>query len=143
MEEGSGPGLGTRKVERRGRLLETTGPERTLVEGFRRPRLAGGLEELVSSAGGLTTLDLLGEVLARYDVPNLWAATGWFLERTRETFHASEAVLECCAGRVPASSLNLDRSRRGGILHRRWNLIVPAELEHLGGPDVRDPRHGY
>lgn len=139
MGEGSGPGLGTRKVERRGRLLETTGPERTLVEGFRRPRLAGGLEELVSSASGFTTLDLdlLGEVLARYDVANLWAATGWFLECTRETFHASEAVLERCAERVPASPQYLDRGRRGGSLHRRWNLIVPAELERLGGPDER------
>ena len=43
------------------------------------------------------------EVLARYEVANLWAATGWFLERTRETFHASEAVLERYAERVPAS----------------------------------------
>ncbi len=139
LGEGSGRGLGTRKVERRGRLLETTGPERTLVEGFRRPRLAGGLEELVSSAGGFTTLELelLGEVLARYDVANLWAATGWFLERTRETFHASEAVLERYATRVPASPQYLDRSRRGGVLHRRWNLIVPAELERLGGQDER------
>ncbi len=109
------------------------------MEGFRRPRLAGGLEELVSSAGGFTTLDLdlLGEVLVRYDVANLWAATGWFLERTRETFHVSEAVLERYATRVPASPQYLDRSRRGGVLHRRWNLIVPAELDRLGGPDER------
>ncbi|MEN8183533.1 MAG: hypothetical protein ABFS46_13475 [Myxococcota bacterium] len=139
MGEGSGRGLGTRKVDRRGRLLETTGPERTLVEGFRRPRLAGGLEELVLSAGGFATLDidLLGEVLARYDVANLWGATGWFLERTRETFHVPEAVLERFTMRVPASPQYLDRCRRGGILHRRWNLIVPAELDRLGGPDER------
>ena len=139
MGEGPGRGLGTRKVERRGRLLETTGPERTLVEGFRRPRLAGGLEELVLSAGGFATLDidLLGEVLARYGIANLWAATGWFLERTRETFRVPEAVLERFVTRVPASPQYLDRGRRGGILHHRWNLIVPAELERLGGPDER------
>jgi predicted transcriptional regulator of viral defense system len=139
MGERSGRRLGTRKVERRGRLLETTGPERTLVEGFHRPRLAGGLEELVLSAGGFATLDLnlLGEVLARYDVANLWAATGWFLGRTRKTFHVPEAVLERYAERIPASPQYLDRGRRGGALHRRWNLIVPAELERLGGPDER------
>lgn len=139
MSKRSGHGLGTRKVERRGRLLETTGPERTLVEGFRRPRLAGGLEELVLSAGGFTTLDLdlLGEILACYDVARLWAATGWFLERTRKTFHASDAVLERYAERVPASPQYLDRNRRGGVLHRRWNLIAAAELERLGGPDER------
>ena len=139
MEERSGQGLGTRKVERRGHLLATTGPERTLVEGFRRPRLVGGLEELVLSASGFATLDfdLLGEVLDRYDVANLWAATGWFLERMRETFHVPEFVLERHARRIPSSPQYLERSRRGGALHRRWNLIVPEELERLGGPDER------
>lgn len=139
MTSPTGHSFGTRKIERRARLLETTGPERTLVEGFRRPRFAGGLEELVLSARGFATLDLdlLGEVLTRYDVANLWAATGWFLERTRETFHVHEEVLERLAERVPASPQYLDRSHRGGVLHRRWNLIVPAELERLGGGDDR------
>jgi len=139
MAERSGRQLGTRKVERRRRLLETTGPERTLVEGFRRPRLVGGLEELVQSAAGFATLDLdlLGEVLERYGVANLWAATGWFLERTREVFHVPEDVLERHARRVPGSAQYLDRGRRGGTLHRRWNLIVPPELERFGGPDER------
>jgi len=125
--------LGIRKIERRGRLLETTGPERTLVEGLRRPRFAGGLEELLLSARGFPTLDLdlLDEVLARYDTANLWAATGWFLERTVETFHVGEEVLARHAARVPASPQYLARGRRGGVLHRRWNLIVPAELERL------------
>ena len=50
--------LGTVRVEQQGRLLRTTGPERTLVEGFRRPSLAGGLEELVRSASGFPTFDL-------------------------------------------------------------------------------------
>ena len=35
--------LGTQTVDRRGRLLRTTCPERTLVEGFRRPALAGAV----------------------------------------------------------------------------------------------------
>lgn len=139
MDDRSGKVLGARKVERRGKLLATTGPERTLVEGFRRPRLVGGLEEFVLSASGLATLslDLLEEVLDRYDVANLWAATGWFLERMRATLHVPASVLERHAERVPASPQYLDRSRRGGVLHRRWNLIVPEEFERLGGPDER------
>jgi len=139
MVERSGRQLGTRKVERRGRLLETTGPERTLVEGFRRPHLVGGLEELVRSAAGFATLDLdlLGAVLERYGVANLWAATGWFLERSRDVFHVQEEVLEWHASRVPVSAQYLDRGRRGGTLQRRWNLIVPTELERFGGPDER------
>ncbi len=131
--------VGTRKVERRGRLLETTGPERTLVEGFRRPRLVGGLEELVQSAAGFATLDfdLLADVLERYGVANLWAATGWFLERTREVFHVPDDVLERHAQHVPGSPQYLCRGRRGGTMQHRWNLIVPTELEHFGGPDER------
>jgi len=50
--------FGTRRVERREKILIATGPERTLVEGFRRPALVGGLEELINSAGGFSTIDL-------------------------------------------------------------------------------------
>ena len=131
--------FGTRRVERRGCMLATTGPERTLVEGLRRPRLAGGVEELVVSASGFPTLDLkvLEEVLVRYNTANLWAATGWFLERFQRDFHVSADVLERWAQHVPAAPQYMERDRRGGILSRRWNLIVPAEIERLGGPDER------
>jgi hypothetical protein len=52
-----------------------------LIEGFRRSALASGLEELVTSAGGFAVFDLgmIDEVLQRYGIANLWAATGWFL----------------------------------------------------------------
>jgi hypothetical protein len=68
--------LGIRRVERRATLLRTTGPERTLVEGFRQLDLVGGVTELVASAGGFGTLDLtlLEEVLECYSVRRLWAA---------------------------------------------------------------------
>ncbi|WP_367361103.1 hypothetical protein [Syntrophus sp. (in: bacteria)] len=66
-----------------------------MVEGFSRPALIGGLEELVNSAAGFTTLDLelLEEVLSRYDMAKLWAATGWFLERFQNVFHVPDALL--------------------------------------------------
>ena len=52
----------------RGKLFETTGPERTLAEGFRRLALTGGLEELVRSASAFPTLDLdlLGALASRW-----------------------------------------------------------------------------
>ncbi|MDP6837948.1 MAG: hypothetical protein QF724_03350 [Planctomycetota bacterium] len=129
--------LGTRRVEHRGKLLTCTGPERTLVEGFRQPSLVGGHEELVVSAGGFAALDLdlLAEVLRCYGAAKLWAATGWFLERFRNRFHVSEEVLNRWEQEVPASPQYLERSRRGGQFVRRWNLIVAPELEQLGGPD--------
>ena len=129
--------LGSRRIEHRGKLLVCTGPERTLVEGFRCPSLVGGHEELLVSAGGFTTLDLglLEEVLRRYGAAKLWAATGWFLERMQSRFHVTENVLRLWEKEVPGSPQYLDRRRRGGRYFRRWNLIVPRELERIGGPD--------
>jgi predicted transcriptional regulator of viral defense system len=129
--------LGTRKIERQGRLLRATGPERTLVEGFRRPGLAGGLEELVTSASGFAVLDLtlLDQILQKYSVAKLWAATGWFLERFRETFHVSEEFLSHLERHRPSVPQYVERNRRGGELASRWNLILPRELLREAGPD--------
>ena len=135
MRTDSGGHLGTRKIERQGKLLLTTGPERTLVEGFRRPRLAGGLEELVISASGFAVLDLtlLDEILQRYSIANLWAATGWFLERFRKTFHVPDEFLNHMEQHRPRSPHYLERNRRGGVLAARWNLILPKDLMQWEG----------
>jgi hypothetical protein len=119
--------------------LRTTGPERTLVEGFRRPSLAGGLEELVQSASGFATLDLdlLEKVLRGYAIANLWAATGWFLERFQRAFYVPEKVLDRMAQNRPRSPQYLERDRRGGALAARWNLILPEALASLEEPDDR------
>ena len=137
LRKGSGIHLGTRKIERQGKLLLTTGPERTLIEGFRRPALAGGLEELVTSAGGFAVLDLdlIDEVLQRYGIANLWAATGWFLERFQQTFHVPEEILTRMERRRPKALQYLERDRRGGLIAGRWNLILPKELTGRGEPN--------
>lgn len=131
--------LGTRQVDHRARLVRCTGPERTLVEGFRRPGLVGGAEELVLSAAGFPTLDLtlLEQILARYRVATLWAATGWFLERFREVFHVSDGFLARFERRRPRSPHYLERDRRGGVLVDRWNLILPDEVVQAGGAVAR------
>jgi predicted transcriptional regulator of viral defense system len=132
-------GFAVRTVERQGKLLHVTGPERTLVEGFIRPSLAGGLEELVVSASGFPTLDLdlLRDVLRRYAVAKLWASVGWFLERFQRAFHVTDAYLLELEKSRPSSPQYLLRDRRGGTLSSRWNLILPPEMEQLGGPDER------
>ncbi len=131
--------LGTVRVEQQGRLLRTTGPERTLVEGFRRPSLAGGLEELVRSASGFSTLDLdlLEKVLHEFGIANLWASVGWFLERFQKTFYVQGKFLERLAQHRPRSPHYLERNRRGGVLAARWNLILPEALSRLEEPDER------
>lgn len=126
--------FGTRRVERRGQLLQVTGPERTLVEGFRRPALVGGLEELVRSAAGFQVLDLnlLESILSRYDIANLWAATGWFLECYQKDFHVPENMLNLCEKRRPKFPQYMERSSRGGKLSSRWNIIIPQSLTGTG-----------
>lgn len=129
----------TQRVERRGQLVDVTGPERTLVEGFRRPALVGGLEEFIASASGFPTLDLdvLVNVLRRYDTANLWAAAGWFLERFHGALHVPATTLARLERHRPRSPQYLDRGTRGGVLARRWNLILPDVLATRGEPDER------
>lgn len=131
--------LGLRRVEYRKKILQTTGPERTLVEGFRRPAEVGGLEELINSASGFAVLDidLLQEILQCYDIANLWAATGWFLERFRQSFHVTEEFLDQMMQHCPRAPQYLERNRRKGVLVARWNLLLPKALVNLGEPDER------
>ncbi len=131
--------LGTRQVERQGQLLRVTGPERTLVEGFSRLDLSGGLPEFVESAGGLPEfdLDMLESVLERYATASLWAAVGWFLEVRRTTFHVPDAFFSRLESRRPKAPQYLAHRQRTGKLASRWNLILPATAEGAGGPDER------
>lgn len=129
--------LGTRKVERRAQLLRVTGPERTLVEGFRQPNLVGGVPELVASAAGFATLDvdLLATVLECYSLRRLWAAVGWFLEVHAPAFGVASADLTRFERHRPKAPIYLARGARGGALVARWNLVLPPDVGR-GDPDA-------
>jgi len=129
--------LGLRSVHRLDRELRVTGPERTLIDGFRRPDLLGGLAEFIESAAGFSVLELplLFELLDVFGQKGLWAAVGWFLETYRTTFYVSDDDLTVIDKQVPRTPLYLARDRRGGVLVRRWNLIVPEELVAGREPD--------
>ena len=96
--------------------------------------MVGGLEELVQSAAGFPVLELglLREVLSRYKIANLWAATGWFLERYQGAFHVPDALLDSHEKRRPCSPQYLERNSRGGALVPRWNLILPRSILQMG-----------
>ena len=84
--------LGTRSVHRLDRELRVTGPERTLIDGFRRPDLVGGLAGFIESVAGFSVLELplLFELLDAFGQKGLWAAVGWFLDTYRTTFYVSD-----------------------------------------------------
>jgi predicted transcriptional regulator of viral defense system len=129
--------LGVRDVDRLGRRLRVTGPERTLVDGFWQPNLVGGLAELVESASGfgVLDLDLLNQVLRAYDHKTLWAAVGWFLERYERTFFVSPEYLRDLERHRPRSPHYLDTPRGQGRLAARWNLVLPESLVAGAEPD--------
>lgn len=122
--------LGVVLIPHEVRQLRVTGPERTLVEGFRQPHRAGGIAELVESAEGFALLDfpLLETVLAAYDQKALWAAVGWFVESRRQQWSPPEEFLARCRENRPRTNQYLLRDVRGGRAVASWNLILPTEL---------------
>lgn len=130
--------LATQQVEYQGYLLRVTSPERTLVEGFRQLDRVGGPEEHLNCAGAFPTLDLslLSRILEAYDTQVLWAATGWFLARFQTQFYVPEDYLVWLEKHRPGAPRYLQRQQRGGVLLRRWNLIVPEVLGRES-PDER------
>jgi predicted transcriptional regulator of viral defense system len=129
--------LGLRESKRLGRALAFTGPERTLVEGFRRLDRVGGLEEFVTSVESFASLDftLLLEVLEAYDEKAVWAAVGWFLERQRHALYASDRLLAELERRRPKAPQYLLRAERGGPFVPRWNLVLPPSPLFAREPD--------
>jgi hypothetical protein len=132
--------LGTRQVPRSTRQLVVTGPERTLVEGLRRPELVGGLDEHLDSVAGFPLLDfsLLERLLAVYTEKSLWAATGWLAERFSESWSTPTEFLERCRRHRPKRNQYLVRNERGGKLVKTWRLIVPEHLAVSEGNRAAD-----
>ncbi len=97
----------------------------------------GGLAEFVESVAGFSVLELplLFELLDAFGQKGLWAAVGWFLDTYRTTFYVSDADLAIIDKQVPKAPLYLARDQRGGVLVRRWNLIVPDTLVEGKEPD--------
>jgi hypothetical protein len=126
--------IGVRSVPYLDRTLRVTGPERTLVDGFRRLDLVGGFEELVASAAGFPSLDFekLDAVLYAYGLQNLYAGVGWFLETYQGHFFVPDDYLERMEERRPAAPQYLPRRGRTedgrGRMVSRWNVILPEAV---------------
>lgn len=118
------------QVDRKGVVLNVTGPELTLIEGSRYPARVGGIEELVKSAENFRPLDLrsLRALLDGFRMRKLYGALGWFLSREQSRWQASGDYLEQLRQMSPASPQYLERNSAGGVLDNTWNLIIPREV---------------
>ncbi len=123
--------FGTEKTERLGVKITITGKERTLVEVLERPQLCGGFEEIYRSLEKIPFIqtEIVSEYLNAREQKNLFGRTGYFLEQHREQFHIEESFLQMLGRNKPVQPLYWDRSKKGGILIKRWNLIVPEAVD--------------
>lgn len=132
--------LGVRRFDRAGVSLRGLGPERVLVEGFRSPRLYGGLGELVASASGLTFLEpeqVVG-LLGLFRERRLFAAVGWFLEQYRPDVRFPAGAWEAFLNHRPQQPTYLDRTMGPVRTIARWNLLVPERLLHQEEADAAE-----
>jgi len=122
--------FGTERMERSGIKVVVTGKERTLVDVLERPQFCGGFEEMYHSLEKMPYVqtELILNYLDLREQKNLFARVGFFLEQHREQFHIEESCLQTLERNKPAKPLYWDRSRKGGSLKNRWNLIVPEEV---------------
>lgn len=126
-------------VDRKGKILHVTGPELTLVEGFRYPNRVGGVEELVNSADSFRKLDRdrLKELLDKAHQRKLYAAIGWFLSRDTARWKIDAAFLDELRRQKPTAPVYLERGADRSFLAKDWNLMIPRELTTFeGGADT-------
>jgi len=107
-----------------------TGKERTLVDCLEKPQNCGGFEEMHRSLEKIPFInpDLLMQYLALREQKNLYSRVGFFLEQYREDLHVEETLLRNLEQNVPVQPLYWTQERKGVVLMKRWNLIVPESV---------------
>ncbi|MGH9316311.1 MAG: type IV toxin-antitoxin system AbiEi family antitoxin domain-containing protein [Thermoanaerobaculia bacterium] len=121
--------VSTTELERRGLPCRVTSLERTAVDVLDRPDLAGGLEEVWRSLGGIPLLDL-SEVLRYVRLrarATLAAKVGLFLDQHREQFSVPANALDALRALRPRRPHYMDRSGQGRLV-ASWNLMAPPPL---------------
>jgi len=119
--------FGIEKVERSGVKVVVTRKERTLVECLEKPQYCGGFEEMYRSLQKIPFIqpEVLLEYLNLREQKNLYARVGFFLDQHRGDLHVEESLLRQLARSVPAQPVYWATQRKGGVLAKPWNLIVP------------------
>ncbi len=110
--------------------LRISSPARTLVDVLDRLAFCGGWQVVWPLLKKLPKPDL-NAVMAYLDLlgnASAVAKVGWFLETHRVHFSLELHLLEELRKRIPDQPRYLERSKRGGTMVPRWNLIVPDEL---------------
>lgn len=113
-------------------LVTVTTKERTLVDCLRDTRLAGGLEELLRSLGGFTSMSTtaLESYMKLFESPTIRARVGWTLETFRDEWRVDPAFLESLSRGLGRGTYRLLPLAKRQEFVARWRLYVPAGLPY-------------
>ena len=113
-------------------LVTVTDRERTLVDCLARHDLAGGLEELLRSAGGFTSAS--AERVAAYTrllgSPTFTARAGWLMTMQQDAWRPAPEPLDAMRRSLGRGTYWLER-RRTGLEYTfvpEWRLYLPTAL---------------
>jgi predicted transcriptional regulator of viral defense system len=117
-------------------LVPVTTRERTLVDCLRRPTLAGGVEELLRSVGGFTSMsaNAVHDYTRLLGSPTLAARAGWVLSMMAESWVVSSGELEVLRRSLGRGTHWLEPKRPGVTYDfvAQWRLYVPSGLPYEG-----------
>lgn len=122
----------TTRVRAGDSLVPVTTKERTLVDCLRDLRLAGGLEELLRSLGGFTSM-AAGDVAAYaglLESPTLVSRAGWVMDLFQDLWRVDAAVLENMRRALGKGTYRLLPHTQDQEFVARWRLYVPASAPY-------------
>ena len=127
--------FGTARIVRQGVTVTVTDRERTFLDCIRRPRLAGGLEEMVKSLGMFHTVNtvVIGEYVQRFGERSLVQRTGFILSLLQEDLRVPDEFLSGLRVGVgdKVYYLTPGMGRGVGRLDKEWNVIVPRNIREV------------
>jgi predicted transcriptional regulator of viral defense system len=113
-------------------LVTVTSRERTLVDCLARLDLAGGLEELLRSAGGFTAVsaELVESYTRLLGSPTSTARAGWLVSLQADAWRPAPEPLHAMRRSLGRGTHWLERRRPGTeyAFVAEWRLYVPAGL---------------
>lgn len=127
--------FGVEKRLRDGITLKVTDKERTFLDCIRRPKYAGGVEEVLKSFIGITSLDFakMTKYLGNFEENSLYQRTGFVLNLLREELSVPVDVLLMLKGKVGKKRYYLDPHMKPGQgrLDKDFNVIAPANIKEV------------
>lgn len=115
-------------------IVRAFSKERLLLEGLMAPDKFFGMAEFLKSIEGFKWIDLdsLLAMLPHYPLATISMRLGWLLEKFRDKWYVGDVILEKLRQNKPQDLAFLEaRKRKGNVLERKWNLMVPATLAFL------------